>query len=104
MSGINPISGLPLTGSAPAAAGQAPARAQAPEKGDFARLLEGYLGQVDRNQQASAAAIEELLTGRSEDVLPVVAAVARADMSFKLLLGIRNKVIEAYKQTISMQV
>jgi flagellar hook-basal body complex protein FliE len=34
----------------------------------------------------------------------VVAAVAEADVSFKLLLGIRNKLIEAYKQTMNMSI
>ena len=47
---------------------------------------------------------QELLTGKSEDVLPVVTAVAKADLSFKLLMGIRNKVVEAYKQTMNMQI
>ncbi|HEV59037.1 MAG TPA: flagellar hook-basal body complex protein FliE, partial [Phycisphaerales bacterium] len=28
---------------------------------------------------------------------------ARADMSFKLLVGVRNKLIEAYKETMKMQ-
>jgi flagellar hook-basal body complex protein FliE len=36
--------------------------------------------------------------------VPVVAAVAKADMSFKLLMGVRNKVIEAYRQTMNMQI
>jgi len=34
----------------------------------------------------------------------VVTEVAKADMSFKLLMAVRNKVIEAYKQTINMQI
>jgi flagellar hook-basal body complex protein FliE len=28
--------------------------------------------------------------------------MSKADLSFKLLLGVRNKVIEAYKQTLNM--
>jgi flagellar hook-basal body complex protein FliE len=32
----------------------------------------------------------------------VVAAVAKADVSFKVLVGVRNKLIEAYKQTMNM--
>jgi flagellar hook-basal body complex protein FliE len=31
-----------------------------------------------------------------------VAAVAKADISFKVLVGVRNKLIDAYKQTMSM--
>ena len=70
----------------------------------FGEALKEAVDGVDASQQASAATIQDLLTGKSEDVLPVVQAVAKADMSFKLLIGVRNKVIEAYKQTINMQV
>jgi flagellar hook-basal body complex protein FliE len=73
-------------------------------KSDFAGKLKHYIGQVDEGQKASAGTIEDLLTGKTQDVLPTVAAVAKADMSFKLLIGVRNKVIEAYKQTMNMQI
>ena len=52
----------------------------------------------------SNASIQDLLSGKTQSILPTVAAVAKADMSFKLLIGVRNKVIEAYKQTMNMQV
>jgi len=48
-------------------------------------------------------AIRDLVTGKTQDILPVVQAVAKADLSFKLLVGVRNKVIEAYRQTMNMQ-
>jgi len=69
----------------------------------FARTLLSYVNNVDSQQQASATAIQDLLTGKTKDIMPVVAEVAKADMSFKLLVGVRNKVIEAYKQTMNMQ-
>jgi flagellar hook-basal body complex protein FliE len=60
------------------------------------------LAKVDDLQQASDASIQELLTGKNTDITSVVSAVAKADMSFKLLVGVRNKLIEAYKQTMNM--
>jgi len=60
------------------------------------------LAKVDDLQQASDASIQELLTGKNPDITSVVSAVAKADMSFKLLVGVRNKLIEAYKQTMNM--
>jgi flagellar hook-basal body complex protein FliE len=44
----------------------------------------------------------ELLAGKNNDISAVVSAVAKADMSFRLLVGVRNKLIEAYKQTMNM--
>ena len=103
MAGINPISGATpsvgprgLTGTAH--------RDEAAEKSSFGDTLRNYISKVDGDQRASSTAIADLLTGTSEDILPVVSAVAKADLSFKLLMGVRNKVIEAYKQTINMQV
>jgi flagellar hook-basal body complex protein FliE len=79
----------------------------APQKGtptDFGGTLEKAVDAVNLDQQESAASVRQLLSGASQDVLPVVQAVARADMSFRLLVAVRNKVIEAYKQTMNMQV
>ncbi len=61
-----------------------------------------YVSKVDDLQQASDASIQDLLTGKNNDITAVVSAVAKADVSFKVLVGVRNKLIEAYKQTMNM--
>jgi flagellar hook-basal body complex protein FliE len=70
----------------------------------FGHLVHDALRHVEQGQNRASASIQDLLTGKSQDILPVVAEVAKADMSFKLLMAVRNKVIEAYKQTINMQI
>jgi len=75
------------------------------EKLDFANTvnaLEKYICKVDALQQSSDMSIKDLLAGKNEDITSVVSMVTKADMSFKLLVGIRNKLIEAYKQTMNM--
>ncbi len=69
---------------------------------DFANAMKGYISNVDNLQQTSNMSIKDLLSGKNEDITSVVSAVAKADMSFKLLVGVRNKLIEAYKQTMNM--
>ncbi|MHC4616137.1 MAG: flagellar hook-basal body complex protein FliE [Planctomycetota bacterium] len=74
-------------------------------KSDFANTVKAlgkYISQVDDLQQSSDVSIKDLLSGKSVDITTVVSEVAKADMSFKLLVGVRNKLIEAYKQTMSM--
>jgi flagellar hook-basal body complex protein FliE len=66
------------------------------------KAVEKYISKVDALQQSSDVSIKELLTGKNEDITSVVSAVAKADMSFKLLVGVRNKLIEAYQQTMNM--
>lgn len=70
---------------------------------DAVKALEKCLSNVDESQKSSDMSIQDLLAGRNEDIASVVAAVAKADISFKVLVGVRNKLIEAYKQTMNMQ-
>ena len=71
---------------------------------DTIKAVENYLSKVDDLQQSSNTEIKELLAGKNVDINSVVSAVAKADMSFKLLVGVRNKLIEAYKQTMRMPI
>ena len=74
-------------------------------KSDFAdavKALGNCISRVDDLQQSSDVSIKDLLSGKNVDITTVVSEVAKADMSFKLLVGVRNKLIEAYKQTMSM--
>lgn len=77
------------------------------KKSDFAntiKAVEKYISKVDGLQEASDMSVKDLLAGKNEDITSVVSAVAKADISFKLLVGVRNKLIEAYKQTMNMSV
>ena len=69
---------------------------------DAVNAVEKYISKVDDMQQSSEVSIKDLLSGKNEDITSVVSAVAKADMSFKLLVGVRNQLIEAYKQTMNM--
>lgn len=76
-------------------------------KSDFADVVkaaEKYISEVDDLQQLSNMSIQDLLSGKNEDINSVVSAMAKADMSFKVLVGVRNKLIEAYKRTMSMPI
>ncbi len=69
---------------------------------DSVKAAREYISKVDDLQQSSDISIKDLLSGKNEDITSVVSAVAKADMSFKLLVGVRNKLIEGYKQTMNM--
>jgi flagellar hook-basal body complex protein FliE len=76
-----------------------------PEDSEFSKAVKAvgkYISDVDQQQKATDVTIQDLLTGKSEDIISVVSEAAKADMSFKLLVGVRNKLIEAYKQTMNM--
>jgi len=68
------------------------------------KAVEKYLSSVNEQQISADNSVKDLLAGKSTDITTIVSEVAKADMSFKLLVGVRNKLIEAYKQTMNMQV
>lgn len=71
---------------------------------DFGKAVTDSLKKANNQQQDANTSIVDLLSGKQQDVNTVVASVAKADMSFKLLVGVRNKLVEAYKETMRMQV
>ncbi|MCY2931777.1 MAG: flagellar hook-basal body complex protein FliE [Planctomycetota bacterium] len=105
MANIGPIPSVrpPLAPTA-ARAGEGVSQAGAGGDANFGDMLKGALGQADGSQQEAVSAVQDLLAGKSEDLLSAVSAMAKADLSFKMLLGVRNKVIDAYKQTMNMQI
>ncbi|MBL7152240.1 MAG: flagellar hook-basal body complex protein FliE [Phycisphaerae bacterium] len=70
---------------------------------DTVKAAGKYISSVNDLQQSSNMSIKDLLAGKNSDITSVISAVAKADVSFKLLVGVRNKLIEAYKQTMNMQ-
>jgi flagellar hook-basal body complex protein FliE len=71
---------------------------------DFGKAMLKSLESANQDQTEANASILDLLSGKQQDINTVVASVAKADMSFKLLVGVRNKLVEAYKETMRMQV
>ncbi|MCD4823828.1 MAG: flagellar hook-basal body complex protein FliE [Phycisphaerae bacterium] len=103
MAGINPVSNIRV--SMPQMRPTTmPGKAKEAPKTDFGDVLRSYIDGTDEKQKAAATAIRDLVAGKTTDVLPVVNAVAKADLSFKMLMGVRNKMIEAYKETMRMQI
>ncbi|MHC4131133.1 MAG: flagellar hook-basal body complex protein FliE [Planctomycetota bacterium] len=90
-----------FTASGPSKASQA---GQTKEFNNTLKALKKYVTDAEQFQQGANTSVQNLLSGKNGDLASVVSAVSKADMSFKLLVGVRNKLIEAYKQTMNMQV
>src|SRR5262245_31988881 len=81
----------------------APAPAAQPA-GSFGSILNGILaGNVQANAAANAA-VTDLATGKAQDLHTVSIAVAQADMSFRLILELRNRLTDAFQEVTRMQV
>ena len=60
--------------------------------------LKKSIDEVSRLQQDASKAVEDLATGKSENVTGVMTAMEKSDLAFKTLLAIRSKLMEAYDE------
>ncbi|MDP9173011.1 MAG: flagellar hook-basal body complex protein FliE [Planctomycetota bacterium] len=72
--------------------------APSPTAASFSDLLKKSIDEVSRLQQDATAAVNDVATGKSEDVTGVMTAVQKADMAFKTLVAIRAKLMDAYDE------
>ena len=70
----------------------------------FKDMLVRSLDEVNRLQQDANVAFERLATGRTQNVTEVLSAVQKADLAFKTLMQIRNKLIDAYDEIRQMRI
>ena len=70
----------------------------------FKDVLMKNLEQVNKVQQEASAAIDDLMTGRRDDVAGVMAAQKKAETAFKMLMQVRNKLMDAYDEVKQLRV
>jgi flagellar hook-basal body complex protein FliE len=70
----------------------------------FADTLKNSINDVAKLQQDATKAVQDLATGKTEDVTGVMTAVEKSDLAFKTLLSIRTKLMEAYDEIKGMSV
>lgn len=70
----------------------------------FASVLKESIEKVNELQVQSDKATEKLVNGENIDLHQVMIASQKASVAMQATLEIRNKVIEAYQETMRMQV
>jgi flagellar hook-basal body complex protein FliE len=71
---------------------------------NFSDLLKNSIDEVTRLQQEASQAVEDLATGRTENVTGVMTAMEKSSLAFKTLLAIRGKLMDAYDEVKNIQV
>lgn len=72
--------------------------------GGIASIFQHFLAESQQANAAATSAIEDLATGRAEDLSEVTLAVSQADLSFRLILELRNRLSDALQEITRMQV
>jgi len=70
----------------------------------FGDYLKGALDNVNKLQLDSENMSKQLATGQINNLHEVTIAGEKANIALQLTLGIRNKVIDAYKEIMRMQI
>ena len=70
----------------------------------FSDMLKDSIDEVSRLQQDASQAVQDLATGKTEDVAGVMTAMEKSDIAFKTLLAIRGKLMDAYEEIKNISV
>jgi flagellar hook-basal body complex protein FliE len=78
--------------------------AGAAKEADFGATLKGALGKVNDLQSKSSAISESYERGETTDIAAVMLARQQASIGFQATVQVRNKLLAAYKDIMSMPV
>ncbi|MBX3329448.1 MAG: flagellar hook-basal body complex protein FliE [Nitrospira sp.] len=95
-SGISPIPDVAPIGSA--------GNAGTAETSGFLDSLKSAIGKVNDAKIEAGKAVDALMTGESQDLHRTMVALQEADVSFQLMMQIRNKLVAAYEDIQRMQI
>jgi flagellar hook-basal body complex protein FliE len=70
---------------------------------NFGDVLKNAVHSVNDVNDSAAAQVSNLLQGGNGDVNSVMIAVEKADVSFQLMMQVRNKIVNAYQDIEKMQ-
>ena len=97
---------LPSTGiEMPSELGRAPGISSAQPAGNsFASMLGQLVSDVNAKQQVSAQAVNALQSGQAVPLHQTVIAMEEANISFQLMVEVRNRLLESYQEIMRMQI
>src|SRR5262245_61730978 len=100
---MSPLTGLSLTPPvAPSLAGQSAAGGAGSQP--FKNILLEALNQVNTMQSQANEAVQQLVTGGDVNPAEVLTTLQKADISFRMMLQIRNKLVQAYQEVNNIRI
>jgi len=71
--------------------------------GGFAETLRGAMDEMGHLNSQAETKVASVLEGNGTDVHSALIAVEKADLSFQLMMQVRNKIVSAYQEISRMQ-
>jgi flagellar hook-basal body complex protein FliE len=70
----------------------------------FADMFEKFVKGVDQKKKVSTQQTQDLILGRSDNIHEAVVKSEEAKVAFNLMIEVRNKLVDSYKELMRMQV
>ena len=74
------------------------------DKAGFKNVLLDSIQEVNAVQQEADQAVETMVTGGDIQPAEVLTAVQKADLAFRMLMQVRNKIVAAYDEVRNIRV
>lgn len=71
---------------------------------NFMDSMKEALDEVNTQQKTSEQALSDVATGQIKDLHQAAIAIGKAETSMKVMLEVRNKAINAYKEILRTQI
>jgi flagellar hook-basal body complex protein FliE len=78
-------------------------RVPATSESSFVDTLKETMDQVQGAQNDAQGQVADLLNGNGVDLHRAMIAVEKADLSFQLMMQVRNKIVAAYQEVSRLQ-
>ena len=98
MSDFKVYNDIPRMMPSPAAAKQAPATGPS-----FGNMLNEAIQQVNDVEKGSQGELQKFLSNEA-DLHSVMISLEKADLSFQVMMQVRNKIVQAYQEIMKAQV
>jgi len=82
--------------------GQAHAKITGEHARSFTEMLSNSIQEINQLQQNANQQVEKLAKGEIKDVHQVMIAAQEANLTFSMMMQIRNKIVDAYQEISKM--
>ena len=70
----------------------------------FSEMFEKFVRGVDHKKKVSAKETQDLILGKSDNIHEAVVKSEESKVAFNLMIEVRNKLVDSYKELMRMQV
>lgn len=70
----------------------------------FSDMVADAIDSVDEAQKTADQSVQDIVTGKSDNIHEAMISMEKAQLSFQLMMEVRNKAVETYKELSRMQI